>query len=734
MKIKLLISTLLCLLVFSKINAQTAVQWTNVLGQGGADNAYRSAVDKDGNIVVVGFFTDSVQFGATLLRSRGKQDIFIAKYRPTGSLVWAKTAGGPENDVARNVTTDASGSIYVSGEVSTLNPTVGATNTDTAFFDAIKILSGSATRYSQTGSNAFLAKLSANGDFQFVKTAFSKYDCFGMGLTVDTEGAIYMAGVFRDTMQIGSLQVVQPWVLNGAGSQFSIRGPDNFLAKFDALGSIQWLKQTKTTWANRGIDAVVKAAADGKIYWAGEYLDSVRIDTFNVVNGASGFGDEMFVMRLTKAGNTEWIRRITSAGDDWVANIDVDSQGNTYVAGSFTSTLTIDTTAATANGGRDVFLTKLNNTGRALWLQTAGGAGTERVRDMVRTTNGDIFLAGDFSGLASLWNAAGKDTLVSAGSNDAFIAQYTKDGAYVTAKRWGTVNFDTYAGLASNKGDTLLATGWFRGTTVSIPLSISLTPTTQTSFNATNNDAVVQSVYFCPKTPLPVSIVGNTTFCDGDSVKLSLPSGFSKYWWSTGDSVQTLKVTSQNTYFGRYSNRNECVVSTITEPIFITVKGAPPVPTIRRNLDTLFASPSSNYVFQWFLNETAIPSATNNFLKVTQNGNYRVSIKAANGCDKSAVFNLTNVSVRSIFEGATMQIAPNPAQNTTTVLLQLDKPQSIRLNVINAFGQVVLAQNQILAVGENRLNLDTQNLISGLYFIKIENKEGQFLIQKLVRE
>ena len=92
MKIKLLISTLLCLLVFSKINAQTAVQWTNVLGQGGADNAYRSAVDKDGNIVVVGFFTDSVQSGAALLRSRGKQDIFIAKYRPTGSLVWAKTA------------------------------------------------------------------------------------------------------------------------------------------------------------------------------------------------------------------------------------------------------------------------------------------------------------------------------------------------------------------------------------------------------------------------------------------------------------------------------------------------------------------------------------------------------------------------------------------------------------------------------------------------------------------
>ncbi len=720
-------------LAIGKLTAQTSVQWTNIISGTLSDAATRTAVDRDGNVIVIGTFGDSLTLGGNLLRTRGLNDIFIAKYRPNGQLIWAKTAGGSQNDNARNLTTDAQGNIYVVGDIATANPTIGATNSDTAFFDNIKILSASSTRYSQAGLNCYLTKITPSGTFEYVRTGVSQYDCRAATVAVDADGTVYVGGTFRDTLQIGNKTVVQPWLLNGAGSQFSIRGPDNFLAKYTPSGSVEWLRQTRTTWANNGIDPSVKIGADGKIYWLTEFLDSIRLDTFNLVNPTSGFGDEIGLMRLSKTGALERIVKISSMGDDWLAALDADAMGNVTVAGSFTGTLTVGTQSATSAGSRDAFLTRLNNNFEPIYLKTIGGTATERFRDMARLSNGDVVVVGDFGSPSVIF---GTDTLVSSGSGDWLVAQFRADGTPVTAKRFGTANFETAAGVSVNRGDTLYIGGYFRGSSVLGSDKTSLFNSVLTSANATQ-DALLASVYVCPKTPLPASVVGNLSFCDGDSVRLTLPSGYSKYWWSTGDSLQTITVKSQNNYFGTYTNRNACVISTITAPIFVEVKPAPPVPTIARSNDTLRVTPPSNYTFQWLLNGAPLSNSNQNFWKMTANGNYTARIVATNGCDRTSLaFTFTRVSTADLAENLSASVAPNPAQlgSPMTVFIDSKKSQNVDFQLISALGQLVFQKKETLAMGKNTLDLGLKNATSGVHFLKIQTADGRSAVLKIVFE
>ncbi len=79
------------------------------------------AVDDTGKyIYVTGVFSGTIVMGAgeakeTNLRSAGLFDIFVAKYNRKGGLVWAKKAGGVNNDSSIKIAVDKWGNSYVTG-------------------------------------------------------------------------------------------------------------------------------------------------------------------------------------------------------------------------------------------------------------------------------------------------------------------------------------------------------------------------------------------------------------------------------------------------------------------------------------------------------------------------------------------------------------------------------------------------------------------------------------------
>ncbi len=92
------------------------------------------------------------------------------------------------------------------------------------------------------------------------------------------------------------------------------------------------------------------------------------------------------------------------------------------------------------------------------------------------------------------------------------------------------------------------------------------------------SNAIMTTVNPMPDAPTVIAN-GATTFCEGDSVTLSAPSGFVGYQWSTGDSTQYVTVYNTNTFFNIVTDANGCV-SPISEPVNVVVNPAPATPNI----------------------------------------------------------------------------------------------------------------------------------------------------------
>ena len=71
-------------------------------------------------------------------------------------------------------------------------------------------------------------------------------------------------------------------------------------------------------------------------------------------------------------------------------------------------------------------------------------------------------------------------------------------------------------------------------------------------------------------------------------------------------------------------------------------------------------------------------------------------------------------------------VFPNPSSSKAYInITTLADVNTASISVINALGSVVLSKTVDLSVGKNTIDLDFQNLISGLYFVTISNHNSK---------
>jgi outer membrane protein assembly factor BamB len=115
-----------------------APSWVWAKSVGNAQSP-RIAVDASGNVYVTGSFSDDrLTFGSiTLIRNKEttefipRADMFVVKYDPNGQVLWAKSAGGSEDEYARDIAVDARGNVYVIGEFQSDGLTLGCHHAQT---------------------------------------------------------------------------------------------------------------------------------------------------------------------------------------------------------------------------------------------------------------------------------------------------------------------------------------------------------------------------------------------------------------------------------------------------------------------------------------------------------------------------------------------------------------------------------------------------------------------------
>ena len=157
----------------SKVGADGKVAWTQQFGSKdeGLDFAWADAVDSKGNIYVTGWTTGTV--GS---QKFGSYDVFLTKFAPDGTQLWAKQVGakGDDGQFQSDIVIDASDNIFVSG------------------YTDDKLGSGS----SDTSKNAWVGKFDTNGSNQWIQLVGVKNKAdYGTGLAVNnTTGQVIVTG------------------------------------------------------------------------------------------------------------------------------------------------------------------------------------------------------------------------------------------------------------------------------------------------------------------------------------------------------------------------------------------------------------------------------------------------------------------------------------------------------------------------------------------------------------
>ena len=140
--------------------------------------------------------------------------------------------------------------------------------------------------------------------------------------------------------------------------------------------------------------------------------------------------------------------------------------------------------------------------------------------------------------------------------------------------------------------------------------------------------------------PIPsptVTASGSVNLCQGGTVTLSAPSGYT-YLWNTGETTQSIVVSASGSYSVEVTNANGC--SGISPAQNVVVNALPSAVVTTANSAASFCTgssltlntPSGMTGYQWMLNGTSIPGATSASYTAAAAGSYTVLLTNASGC------------------------------------------------------------------------------------------------------
>ncbi|MCM0590284.1 MAG: SBBP repeat-containing protein [Gloeotrichia echinulata DEX184] len=420
------------------MNTINNVLWAQKFGGTQSDAPTGIVVDSSGNTYVTGYFGSSATFGNTTLTSGGLSGAFITKLDSSGKFLWTQKfgQGGGLFDPSTDITVDASGNTYITGNFS-----------GTATFGNITLTSG-VNQFSVNTSDAFITKLDSSGNFLWAQKLGGTLNDAAKGITIDASGNTYITGNFSDTATFGST------TLTSAGND------DAFITKLDNSGNVLWAKKLGGTSSDNGYDIAADGA--GNTYVKGSFYGTATFGNTTLTSNANISGNP-FITKLDSSGNFLWAQKFdTGFSYNPGGKITVDSLGNTYITGSFNGTATFSNiTLNSTNNSNDAFITKLDSSGKFLWAQKLGGASSDSGNDITVDSSGNIYVTGRFADTGTFGNITLTADFL---SSDAFVAKLDSNGNVLSAKKLGGTSNDAGNGIAIDGTGNTYVTGTFNST------------------------------------------------------------------------------------------------------------------------------------------------------------------------------------------------------------------------------------------------------------------------------
>jgi hypothetical protein len=396
-----LISTAPSDIFVAKYSSNGNFLWAKAMHGNSTNEVYDLTIDAQNNILICGYFLGQVDMDAgpdTASLYTQTLNAFITKLTNTGDIIWAKQLGDLSTSTASGIKTDSLGQVYVTGIFGAIDFNPGA---DTLFVS------------SNGQYDGYILKLTASGDFVWVKTYGGiDYD-ISNAIELDKNGMIYATGAFQQTAYFAN--ATDTITLNSVGFN------DVFITKLNNNGDFLWAKAIGSNSDSLITEEGRSIAVDsiGNVYTMGLFKDSVDADPGPAVEWLTAqtfynFSHSVFILKLDNNGN--FIRvKATNGGQDVRGNSMVlDNSANVLFTGYFwANSFTGMVNPVDFDPGQAVLPFSVISYAIyiAKWSQCSAGTFTNNVDACSNYiwNNDTIFNTGTYT--KSLTNAAGCDSI-----------------------------------------------------------------------------------------------------------------------------------------------------------------------------------------------------------------------------------------------------------------------------------------------------------------------------------
>jgi hypothetical protein len=426
-------------------------QWAKSIYGNGGEYGNCIATDADDNIVTAGLFTsDTITIGAIKLanRSPGSSDIFIAKYDAQGNVLWARSAGGMNEDLCNSIAIGDHNDIVMTG-----------------YFSSPYIVFGVDTLFNSGSQDILFAKYDTQGNLLWAKSTGGLNDEEGSGITFDSDNNILMTGNFYSQ-----------YLVFGTDTIFNSGGWNPFVVKLSSSGNIIW---TASAHCGNALSEGITTDAVNNVIILGSY--NVRIifgtDTLNSLNYNSQGISDIFVAKYTSSGNVLWASTSSNTNplglscpgaDNFGKSIITDNSNNIYIAGEFMSHTIRFGIYTFVNHDyplqcpyNDIYIVKYDASGNVLWAKAAGSWDKECGMGITTDSNNNVIVAGYYGDNMTF----GYDTLynIHTGDENIFIVKYDSLGNFKWDKSAGYGSIGRASSIAVDHDDNIIISGRYDG-------------------------------------------------------------------------------------------------------------------------------------------------------------------------------------------------------------------------------------------------------------------------------
>jgi len=381
-----------------KYNVSGNVIWAKSIGGAYSEKGLGICTDTCSNIYIIGcFYSPTITIGSTILtntdNSGSTSDIYICKYDSSGNDIWAKQAGGNNNDLGIKITTDLVGNVLITGEYMSSTISIDGfilTNT------------GTVNTY-----DIFIAKYNSSGNALWAISAGGASNDYSDGINTDTTGNILVTGKFAShyiTFDSTSF----------TNSNFGPNLYDIFVVKFDTSGNLLWANIEGGTSSEGGNDICTDSF--GNVYVTGSFGSSTLVFGSTTLINSSGLSN-FFIFKYGASGNRIWAKSSGSSCSG--TSIKIDTSQNILVTGFFYTSINFGSVTLNSMGNNDIFVVKYNSVGNVLWAKSGGSSNDDLSHGISTFTSGIIYIIGDFVNATTFDGVS----LTGAGGYDMFIAK-----------------------------------------------------------------------------------------------------------------------------------------------------------------------------------------------------------------------------------------------------------------------------------------------------------------------